>query len=283
MDLIDVVHRADPPLPSGEAENIPWGDPSFSQRMLKEHLSQDHDWASRRFDKIETHVAWIQRILLKSVPKRILDLASGPGFYTKRLSLFGHRCVGIDCSPASIMYAMDQANKHDVDCTYLHGDIRNTPYGSDFDLVMLIYGEINSFKGSDAHTILRKAHEALAFGGTLLLEPHSYDGAKRLGTQPPTWFSVEHGIFSDDPYLCLEESFWSGESSTATLRYFIVHTTSASVTLYAQTLQVYSDHEYRAMLHEQGFGDIRIYPSLTGKPDPGQEGFFAISARKVAD
>ncbi|EIQ8028342.1 class I SAM-dependent methyltransferase, partial [Salmonella enterica subsp. enterica serovar Newport] len=27
---------------------IPWDEPAFSQRMLENHLSQDHDWASRR-------------------------------------------------------------------------------------------------------------------------------------------------------------------------------------------------------------------------------------------
>jgi hypothetical protein len=40
--LIDLIHRGKP-QPWVEGDNIPWNDPDFSCRMLKEHLSQDHD------------------------------------------------------------------------------------------------------------------------------------------------------------------------------------------------------------------------------------------------
>lgn len=40
---------------------IPWDEPAFSQRMLENHLSQDHDWASRRLTVIEQQVTWITR------------------------------------------------------------------------------------------------------------------------------------------------------------------------------------------------------------------------------
>lgn len=42
---------------------IPWDEPAFSQRMLENHLSQDHDWASRRLTVIEQQVTWITRQL----------------------------------------------------------------------------------------------------------------------------------------------------------------------------------------------------------------------------
>ncbi|HHI03179.1 MAG TPA: hypothetical protein ENL22_06630, partial [candidate division Zixibacteria bacterium] len=32
---------------------IPWDDPGFSRRMLQEHLSQDHDLASRKKEMIK--------------------------------------------------------------------------------------------------------------------------------------------------------------------------------------------------------------------------------------
>ena len=33
---------------SSRERKIPWDEPAFSQRMLENHLSQEHDWASRR-------------------------------------------------------------------------------------------------------------------------------------------------------------------------------------------------------------------------------------------
>ena len=56
MDLRDVVLRVQPPVPWSEGDNIPWNEPDFSERMLAEHLSQEHDLASRRFEIIDQHV-----------------------------------------------------------------------------------------------------------------------------------------------------------------------------------------------------------------------------------
>ena len=64
MNLSDVVRRQSVPEPWTEGEKIPWNDPEFSERMLREHLSQDHGAASRRFDTIEKHVDWIHRKVL---------------------------------------------------------------------------------------------------------------------------------------------------------------------------------------------------------------------------
>ena len=64
MDLTDIVRRSCPPQPWVEGEKIPWHDPALSWRMLAEHLSQEHDAASRRLVVIERHVAWIHRTLL---------------------------------------------------------------------------------------------------------------------------------------------------------------------------------------------------------------------------
>jgi 2-polyprenyl-3-methyl-5-hydroxy-6-metoxy-1,4-benzoquinol methylase len=54
-------------------------------------------------------VAWIHAELLGGTPTDVLDLGCGPGLYTERLAALGHRCVGIDVSPASIAFARARA------------------------------------------------------------------------------------------------------------------------------------------------------------------------------
>lgn len=56
------------------AYKIPWDDPDFRRRMLAEHLTQDHDMASRRAEWIDKQTAWIHDRLLNRKPARILDL-----------------------------------------------------------------------------------------------------------------------------------------------------------------------------------------------------------------
>jgi SAM-dependent methyltransferase len=280
MDLLDMIQRSPVPDPWAEGEKIPWHDPGFSKRMLREHLSQSHDMASRRTEKIDEHVRWIHSELLGRQPSRILDLGCGPGLYTSRLAKLGHDCVGIDYSPASIRHAEDQAKQEGLRCEYMLQDIRAAEYGVRYGLVMMIFGEFNVFGPGDARAILERAHTALADGGLLLLEPHTLAAVEGIGGAGRSWYSTESGLFSDAPHLCLEESFWDGERRTATTRYFIIDATSGQVTRHAATCQGYTEEQYESLLTESGFKDVRSIPSLTGEEDSSQAAFTAIVGRK---
>ncbi len=203
-------------------QKIPWDEPNFSRRMLKEHLTQSHDAASRRTAIIERQVAWIHQHVLGGQAARILDLGCGPGLYTARLAALGHTCTGIDFSPASIEYA----RQHSA-CTYFQGDLREVAFGSGYDLVMMIYGELNTFTPEDAGQIVARALAALKPGGRLLLEPHTFEAVERIGHEPPTWYSAQAGLFSDQPYLCLNDSFF--EARRAVSRHFVIDAQSGRV------------------------------------------------------
>jgi SAM-dependent methyltransferase len=279
MELLDLIHRTPRPEAWAEGDKIPWDDAAFSTRMLKEHLSQAHDAASRRAEIIDRHVRWIHTHLLHAEPSKILDLGCGPGLYTSRLASLGHTCTGIDFSPASIAYAREQARGLAVD--YTQGDIRQEEYGSGYELVMLIFGEFNVFKLDDAHLILRKAHAALKPGGTMLLEPHTYDLVREIGQQPNTWYSSDSGLWSDQPHLLLHEHFWDVNQHAATERYFIIDASSGAVTRHASSMQAYTDSDYTALLTKCGFGSIQNYPSLNGEADI-QRGLQVITAQTMS-
>ena len=158
--------------------------------------------------------------MLSGKATKVLDLGCGPGFYTSRLSALGHRCVGIDFSPASISYARQQAQTAGLDCSYIQQDIRSADFGGGYGLVMLIFGEFNVFKPADARKILEKAYQALLPVGFLLLEPHTFEAVSRLGKLPASWYSSENGLFSQQPHLVLQENFWvESNQGTAIQRY----------------------------------------------------------------
>jgi len=289
MDLMDVILRQAVPQPWAEGEKIPWNDPDFSRRMLLEHLSQEHDAASRRFETIDEQVAWIHRTVLAGRPTKILDLGCGPGLYAGRLAALGHECVGFDFSPASIQYAKDASRLQGLACTYVEADIRTADYGGGYGLAMLIYGELNPFRPADARSILQKAHHALVAGGHLLLEVHTFAAVQGMGRARRSWYSTESGLFLDRPHICLMESFWDGEENVATERYYIVEAPLAlacrasaggDVTRYAAGTQAYTDEGYRSLLADSGFGDVAFHPSLRGEVDESQGDFFVIVAQK---
>jgi SAM-dependent methyltransferase len=278
LKLLDIVNRLSTPEPWSEGNNIPWHDPDFSERMLQEHLSQDHDAASRRLETVNHQVQWIHHRLLAGHPTRILDLGCGPGLYTIRLARLGHECVGIDYSPASIAHARQQSRQENLRCTYLHQDIRAADYGTNFGMIMLVFGEFNVFRRADARLVLDKAYRALAPGGFLLLEPHVFSTIQRMGELHPSWHSSEGGLFSASPHLYLQESFWNTETQTTAIRYFVIDASTGKVDLFAQSLQAYTDEQYRFILAESGFEEVEFYPSLTGNKVEGD--FFVVIGRK---
>ncbi len=278
--LTDLLSRAWNPAPWSEGDNIPWHDPEFSTRMLLEHLDQSHDLASRRFEKIDAHVNWIHRKLLLCRADGVLDLGCGPGLYANRLAELGHQCVGIDYSPASIAYAQEQALELELRCRYIHEDIRSAEYGSDFAIAMLIYGEFNVFKPSDALTILAKAWDALRADGVLLLEAHTYATVRDVGLASPTWRLLPEGLFSNAPHLYLQENAWDEEVAAATTRYLIVDAASGEVTRFAQSFQAYTETQYRSVLENAGFKGVHFLPSLTGSREDAHPGLMVITAHK---
>ena len=255
---------------ASEWQKIPWHDPDFSRRMLAEHLSQAHDLASRRFAIIDQQVAWIHREILKAQPATILDLGCGPGFYARRFAALGHTCTGIDFSPASIDYARQQH----PDGNYILADLLTQDFGAGYDLVTLIYGELNAFSAPDAERIIAQAYAALKPGGTLLLEVHPADYVQRLGQEPPSWHTAQSGLFSDQPYLCLTESAYAADR--AVFQFYVYAADSGALRQYTSMLQSYTDDQYRRLL--RAFERVRFYPSLTGSADPSD--LFAIVAEK---
>jgi len=279
--LLDVVNRIPEPAPWVEGDNIPWDDPEFSERMLAEHLSQDHDLASRRFETIERHVEWILSGVLGSRPAKVLDLACGPGLYTVRLARAGCECVGIDFSPASIRHATDiAAAQAQLSCDYHHADVRDAFFGRGFDLVMMVYGQFNVFPRNRGFEILKKAHEALKRGGSLLLEVQSQKQIRQGGESSSTWHSVPSGLFSEAPHLVLQENFWHADARASTTRFWAIDGHTGAVDRYALSNEAYTEHELTDALRSAGFDDVERFPSLSGEAVAGEQDLPVVVARK---
>lgn len=280
LTIKDIIARKIPPVPWAEGEKIPWHEPRFSNRMLKEHLSQEHDWASRRWVIIDKHVKWIYQDLLNRRPAKVLDLGCGPGFYTSRLTKAGCQCKGIDFSPAVIEYAVAQAENMPSKPEYVLDDIKTAEYGSDFDLVMLLFGEFNVFSPENIANILQKSFNALKPGGMLLIEPSTFEYVKNVGTKCTYWSGGVSGLFSDSPHLVLKEAFWIEKRSVAVERVYIIDAETAEVTRCSSSIQAYKPNELREMLSLAGFTDVKKYDTLGNTGREALAGFFAVTARK---
>ena len=139
--LSDLQSR--PPVPKpwdGNKANLPWGDPEFSRRMLKEHLDSSHDLASRRPLVMNAQVGWVISSLFEPRGvKNVLDLTCGPGLWSNALARRGYIVRGIDISPAAIDYARKVARDEKLTATFFQADVRDAVYGSGYDAALFVY------------------------------------------------------------------------------------------------------------------------------------------------
>jgi SAM-dependent methyltransferase len=278
--IVDIVNRAPQPAPWSEGDNIPWNDPAFSERMLAEHLSQEHDLASRKSVTIDEHADWIFSTVLAGRPGRLLDLGCGPGLYVQRLSAKGCECVGMDYSPASIRHAKQATAANDLPCRFVHADVRDEAFGDGFDLAMMIFGQINVFPRDRAMEILKKAHAALEPGGRLLLEVQAAEQIQKGGESGPSWYSAASGLFCDKPHLVLQENFWDEEAAASTTRFMVIDAETGAVSRYALSNEAYTAEELDDVLRTVGFGEVQSFPSLSGKAVSGEADLPVVVARR---
>lgn len=255
MDLRELLKR-EPPEPWSHGGKIPWHEPGFSARMLQEHLSQNHDLASRRSPKIDAQVEWLDREILPP-HATVLDLGCGPGFYTSRLARLGHSCVGIDFSPSSIEYARSEATSASLGCTYVLADLLAADFGSGFDAVLFLYGELNTFPRREAEQLLVRAWESLKPGGHLVLEVHTLEQVRELGTATSSWYVSERGLFADEPHLCLVDCAWDDAARVSAVRFTVFRSNSDHPATYVCTTQAYADSEHDELLESAGFTSVQ--------------------------
>lgn len=249
MRLQDIAARPVPPADWDNWAKIPWDEPEFSGRMLENHISQEHDWASRTGAVIDEQIAFMNNLLPRN--EHILDLGCGPGLYTEKLHALGHRCVGVDFSPASIEYAKNRSDAEGVE--YALCDIRCFQTTETFGAVLILFGELNVFSPVDALAILQTARKRLKPGGKAFVETYCAEALRAIGRMPATWTASPGGLFSDRPHLCLEEHFWNEERAAVMTRYYIADAETAACSEYASLMQAYAQGQYEELFRQAGF------------------------------
>ncbi len=256
------------------AHKIPWNDPAFSARILREHLSQDHHLASRKTQIIDAQVGWIRSNCLDGTAMSILDLGCGPGLYSKPLADNKHHYFGVDFSPASIEYAKSTYGSDY--CQFSLGDVTRVEFDGPHDLVMMLYGELNVFSPVDCRRIIRKAYESLTPGGCLLVEFQNPSTVQVMGESPKSWTRAEDGgLFSDEPYVCLTENYWFDDEKVA-LQCFHVMEHGGLGRTYRSTTVAWSVDEMYGLLTEAGFSEVEQHGNWPAQDDS----LLLLSARK---
>jgi SAM-dependent methyltransferase len=256
--LRTIYDRAQPAVPWRDGGNLPWDEPAFSERMLKEHLDQSHGAASRRLPEIRAMVQVMSAWLGLREGSRLFDVTCGPGLYAAEFARRGVAVTGIDFGPASVRYAREHCAGLPVE---IHqGDVRAMDFrGANFDAAIYLYGQFTVLKPEESLDVLRRIRAALRPGAPLLLE--ILEDARLDKKNNAWWYTDQGGLWGDFPYLHLGERTWDAERRAIIERFYILNLETGHLDSYGLSDQAYTGDMLREMLAEAGFGNMTTHPS----------------------
>jgi SAM-dependent methyltransferase len=262
-----LYQRPAPPQPWVDGGNLPWNEPAFAQRMLKEHLDQSHGAASRVAAERELQIDWLRDKLEVTVGDQMLDMTCGPGLYAVEFARQGCQVTGVDFSPSAIAYARDFAERQGVSasCSFLEQDVRTATFAPAwYDASLFLYGQLAVFRREEASALLQEIAKALKPGARLVIELLNQERVDKGHSS--WWFTDDKGLWGDRPFLHLGERTWLAEEKIAVEEFTIIDLETADSIEINLSDQTYAAPEMEQMLRAAGFSAVDVYEQWDGLP-----------------
>ncbi len=262
-----IYHRPERPSPWASGGNLPWDDPDFSRRMLREHLDESHGAASRQTAERAAQINWLWQKLQLQPGHHLFDVTCGPGFYMAEMAKRGCRVTAVDFSPAAIAYAQTLAADTGTadQCIIIQQDIGQFGWPTAvFDAAILLYGQLAVFTRAEAQAILAGIARSLKPGGKLCLELLNQERVDKSDSN--WWFTDDRGLWGDAPFLHLGERFWRADEAVSVERFHILHLETGQMDEILLCDQTYAIAEMTNLLRQAGFSNVAAFLDWDGLP-----------------
>ncbi len=253
-----------------------WTDPHIAGEMLRFHLNESSDLASRRAATIDAFVDWLDR-RVPLAGRTIMDLGCGPGLYTARYARRGGLVTGLDFSSNSLAYARKTAEVANLAIDYRRADYLKDAFPGDQDLVTMIYGDYCAMAPDNRRLVLDKVRSSLKPGGIFLFDVFSTGMFDALREETTFGSRLMDGFWASGDYVGFKTTLLYPKDSIGLDRYLVVAPD--------RTFQVYNWMQYYtpdAITEEvlsAGFSTVEIVDFVTGETWPGDATAFAVIAQ----
>lgn len=254
-----------------------WTDPHIAQQMLKTHLDQNTDLASRRLSFIEASVRWLQQRFNIGPGTRLADFGCGPGLYTTRLAQLGAEVTGVDFSANSLAYAKETAVSQNLPIDYIHTNYLEFQSDQRFDLITLIYCDFCALSPAQRQTLLGIFRNHLADGGAIVLDVHSLVEFARFEEGVSYGRNQSGNFWTDEDYFSFTNQF-KYEAERVTLDKYSIFTSTRSFAVY-NWLQHFDRAALTAEFTASGLAITDWYANVAGEPFDPQSPTIAVIAQ----
>lgn len=253
-----------------------WTDPHIASQMLRFHLDDNNDLASRRASAIDAFVGWVdQRFPLAGTA--VTDLGCGPGLYTSRYAERSADVTGIDFSLNSLAYARGAAERSGLSIDYRRADYLRDGLPGSQDLVTMIYGDFCAMAPDKRRLVLQKVKAALKPTGVFVFDVFSTAMFAELREETLIENRLMDGFWAAGDYVGIKTTRLYPDEAIGLDRYMIV-APDRSFQVY-NWMQYYTPETISAEVLAAGYSSAEIADFATGGPWPGGATAFAVIAR----
>ena len=138
--------------------------------------------------------------------QRVLDLACGDGFYTRRLKQHGAvQVIGVDISPEMIRLAREHEQQEPLGLTYQVGDAVALPQLGPFDLVTAVYLLPYATSKDQMLDMFQRVYDNLAAGGRFIAYTDNPEFTLNKSNCTPYGITILRQAPEEDRYACEAE------------------------------------------------------------------------------
>lgn len=266
MNMQEIVKSVEKPQIYEPGNAIMWTNTYISQQLLKVHLNEHVDLASRKPETIRRTVNWILSHTNKE-KLTILDLGCGPGLYSETFAQKGHKVTGVDFSKNSIAHATEEAQKMNLQIRYLNEDYLQLKLPkNEFDLVLLVFTDFGPLLPGEREQLLVKIQGVLKPGGLFIFDVLN-DNHFESKLSPKSWEASPQGFWSEKPYLALSESYLYEKEKVILYQHIVVDDSDTKV--YRFWNHFFSNADLHDILAKYNFNDVSFYENVI----PGGDGY----------
>lgn len=277
--LVAIVRRSRPLRAWVDVDNLPWGDPDFSERMLREHLDESHGAASRRpaeiTRQVDLLVGWLGDAFEPG--RSVLDVTCGPGLVAREMAGRGLRVTGVDIAPAAIRHAREICAG--LPCTFVLSDVRamELPPAA-FDAALYLFGQPTVLPSEDFDAVLALIAAALRPGGRLVLEILRAEGVDRKAST--SWWTSTGGLFGHGEHLVLHERGVDEEADAVVERFHVVDAATGALRVYGIADRIVPVEALAAALDRAGLDVVDVHPAWDGADVELGDQFVVVIAER---
>jgi SAM-dependent methyltransferase len=239
---------------------VMWTDEHISKKLLEVHLNPDIDLATRKPQSVENTIEFILRYC-DSPGKEILDLGCGPGIYSEKLAIKGHRVTGVDFSGNSIAYARDHAKEKKLEIKYLCQSYLDLNFENCFDLIFIIYTDFGVLIPKDRARLLGNIKRALKPGGIFIFDVINDRNKEKKFQEYKSWKIDNGGFWQDQPYLELSNGIHYPEDKVFLNQHTIIDENDHYKT-YRFWTHYFNDNDLIPLLVKEGFENIQSFDNV---------------------